>query len=46
MANLVLIDTCVWVPFFSRKTSPHKSAVAELLEDDCAAIAWRGQRTS
>jgi predicted nucleic acid-binding protein len=38
MANLVLIDTCIWVPFFSRKASPHKKAVAELLDEDRAAI--------
>lgn len=38
MASLVLIDTCVWVPFFSRKASLHKSAVSELLDEDRAAI--------
>ncbi len=38
MANLVLIDTCIWVPFFSRKASRHKAEVEELLEEDRAAI--------
>jgi predicted nucleic acid-binding protein len=38
MAKLVLIDTCIWVPFFSRKASSHKTAVTELLEEDRAAI--------
>jgi predicted nucleic acid-binding protein len=38
MASRVLIDTCVWVPFFSRKASAHKAAVADLLEEDGAAL--------
>jgi predicted nucleic acid-binding protein len=38
MADLVLIDTCIWAPFFARKKSPHKSAVADLLDQDRAAI--------
>ena len=38
MASLVLIDTCVWVPYFSRKASPQKSAVGTLLEEDRAAL--------
>jgi predicted nucleic acid-binding protein len=38
MATLVLIDTCIWVPFFSRKASLHKAAVGELLDDDRATI--------
>jgi predicted nucleic acid-binding protein len=38
MARKVLIDTCIWVPFFSRKASPHKAAVEQLLDEDRAAI--------
>lgn len=38
MADLVLIDTCVWVPFFSRKASLHKTAVGELLDEDRAVL--------
>ncbi len=38
MANLVLIDTCIWGPFFSRKASAHKTAVRKLLKEDRAAI--------
>ena len=38
MADLVLIDTCIWAPFFSKKKSPHQSAVADLLDQDRAAI--------
>ncbi len=38
MASLVLVDTCVWVSFFSRKASPHKAAVEKLLDEDQAAI--------
>ncbi len=38
MVNLVLIDTCIWVSFFSRKKSIHKTALGELLEEDRAAI--------
>jgi predicted nucleic acid-binding protein len=38
MASRVLIDTCVWVPFFSRKSSAHKTAVTELLEEDRALL--------
>jgi predicted nucleic acid-binding protein len=38
MADLVLIDTCIWAPFFAKKKSLHKSAVAELLDQDTAAI--------
>ncbi len=37
MADLVLIDTCIWVPFFARKKSLHKSAAADLLDPDRAA---------
>lgn len=38
MASLVLVDTCIWAPFFSRKRSRHKAAVAELLDEDRAAL--------
>jgi len=38
MAALVLIDTCIWVPFFSRKSSPDKMSVVALLEEDRAAL--------
>jgi len=36
--NWVLIDSCVWVPFFNRKTSIEKSAVTELLKYDRVAL--------
>jgi predicted nucleic acid-binding protein len=35
---LVLIDTCIWVPFFNRPQSAEKRAVDELLDDDRAAL--------
>jgi predicted nucleic acid-binding protein len=38
MADLVLIDTVIWAAFFSKKRSLHKSAVADLLDEDRAAI--------
>src|SRR6516165_8391512 len=38
MAELVLVDTCIWVPFFARRKSLHKSTVAELLDLDRAAL--------
>jgi predicted nucleic acid-binding protein len=37
-APLVLIDTCVWAPFFSRGASRHKTAVEQLLDEDRAAL--------
>ena len=36
--NLVLIDSCIWVPFFNRPRSTEKVAVDALLEEDRAAI--------
>jgi len=38
MADLVLVDTCIWAAFFARKKSRHKSAVGDLLDQDRAAI--------
>ena len=34
----VLIDTCIWVPFFNRPQSAEKKAVDALLDDDRAAL--------
>jgi len=36
--NLVLIDTCISVPFFNRPHSAEKRAVDALLDDDRAAL--------
>src|SRR5437879_12858301 len=36
--ELILIDTCSWVPFFNRRHSREKQAVDELLDDDRAAL--------
>ena len=36
--DLVLIDTCIWVPFFNRPQSAVKRAVDELLDEDRAAL--------
>src|SRR5439155_12808363 len=36
--DLVLVDTCVWVPFFNRPASSTKQAVDALLDDDRAAL--------
>jgi predicted nucleic acid-binding protein len=36
--DLVLVDTCQWVPFFNRPRSREKRAVDELLDDDRVAI--------
>ena len=36
--RLVLIDTCIWVPFFNRPQSAEKKAVDALLDDDHAAL--------
>jgi hypothetical protein len=33
-SELVLIDTCLWVPFFNRPHSAEKAAVDELIDDD------------
>jgi len=37
-SNLVLIDTCIWVPFFNRPPSAEKRAVDVLLDEDRAAL--------
>ena len=34
----VLIDTCIWVPFFNRPQSAEKKAVDALLDDNRAAL--------
>lgn len=34
----VLLDTCIWAPFFNRPPSPEKRAVDELIDDDRAAL--------
>jgi predicted nucleic acid-binding protein len=36
VADLVLVDTCIWVPFFNRPHSREKVAVDELLDEDRA----------
>ena len=36
--ELVLIDTCVWVPFFNRPQSIEKRTVDSLLDEDRVAI--------
>ncbi len=36
--QLVLVDICIWVPFFNRRHSPEKLAVDELLDEDRAAL--------
>jgi predicted nucleic acid-binding protein len=36
--DLVLIDACIWVPFFNRPQSAEKRAVDELLDADRAAL--------
>ena len=36
--TLVLVDTCIWVPFFNRPQSAAKRLVDELLDDDRAAL--------
>jgi predicted nucleic acid-binding protein len=36
--DLVLIDTCIWVPFFNRPQSAEKRAVDALLDEDRAAL--------
>ena len=38
LADLVLIDTCMWIPFFNRPPSRTKRAIDELLEEDRAAL--------
>ena len=36
--DLVLIDTCIWVPFFNRPQSQLKRALDKLLDEDRAAL--------
>ncbi len=36
--RLVLIDTCIWVPFFNRPQSAEKKAVDALLDEDRAVL--------
>jgi tRNA(fMet)-specific endonuclease VapC len=36
--RLVLVDTCIWVPFFNRPQSAEKKAVDDLLDDDRAVL--------
>jgi hypothetical protein len=36
--QLVLVDTCIWVPFFNRPQSNVKIAVDELLDTDQVAV--------
>jgi len=36
--DLVLIDTCIWVPFFNRPQSRVKHIVDELLDEDIGVI--------
>jgi predicted nucleic acid-binding protein len=38
LRDLVLIDTCMWIPFFDKSPSRTKRAINELLEDDRAAL--------
>lgn len=38
MAELVLVDTCIWIPFFNRPQSREKQALDELLDDDRVAL--------
>src|SRR6266487_770477 len=36
--DVVLVDTCIWVPFFNRPQSDEKRRVDELLDDDRAVL--------
>ena len=36
--EIVLVDTCIWVPFFNRLRSREKQSVDELLDDDRVAL--------
>ncbi|MEX2141186.1 MAG: PIN domain-containing protein [Pirellulales bacterium] len=36
--RLVLVDTCIWVPFFNRPQSAAKRAIDQLLDDDRVAL--------
>jgi len=37
-SDLVLVDTCIWVPFFNRPQSAEKRVVDVLLDDDRVAL--------
>jgi len=37
-SEFVLVDTCIWIPFFNRPDSPEKRAVDDLLDEDRAAL--------
>ena len=34
LENLILVDTCIWVPFFNRPQSRTKQIVDELIDED------------
>ena len=36
--EVVLVDTCIWVPFFTRPRSHEKSTVDQLLDEDRVAV--------
>ena len=36
--ELVLVDTCIWVPFFNRPQSPEKRVISDLLDEDRVAL--------
>lgn len=36
--DLVVVDTCIWVPYFNRPQSVERRAVDKLLDEDRAAI--------
>jgi predicted nucleic acid-binding protein len=38
IADLVLVDTSIWIPFFNRPQSREKHSLDELLDDDRAAL--------
>lgn len=38
VADLVLVDTCIWIPFFNRPHSVEKRTLDELLDDDRVAL--------
>jgi predicted nucleic acid-binding protein len=38
LEDLVLIDTCMWVPFFNRPQSRTKQTIDELLDEDRGAL--------
>ncbi|MDP6357141.1 MAG: PIN domain-containing protein [Planctomycetota bacterium] len=37
-SELVIVDTCVWVSYFSKHSSATNQAVSSLLDDDRAAV--------